>query len=307
MIFEDKLAIIDMGTNTFHLLLVEKSNCKIGFKEIHRDRHYVLLADGGLGTISDIAIHRAKLAVDSFKTVLSLYDNIKLVIVGTEALRVASNGDIINSYVEKQLGILPMIISGAREAELIYKGNNLVVQSKLSPYLIMDIGGGSTEFILADEAGIIFSESYPLGVTKMYNSFNDNDPISLEAVINIECHLEQVLLKLTETMKDYNLRMLVGASGSFEVLSEALTGNLPHKEIVNITLSDFARLSTKVISSTLDERREIKGIPENRLKLIQVAFIMMRKIIDMYTPELIGVSPFAIKEGLISEYLTSQV
>jgi exopolyphosphatase/pppGpp-phosphohydrolase len=83
-----------------------------------------------------------------------------------------------------------------------------------------------------------------------------------------------------------------------------LTGNIPQQDLVNISLADFEKLSMKVISSSIDERRDVKGIPENRVKFIQVAFIMMRKIIDMYAPDQIGVSPFAIKEGLISEWLT---
>ena len=303
----DNLAIIDLGTNTFHLLIVESSKCKIGFKVIYRERHYVLLAEGGIDTISDTSIQRAKSAVDAFQSVLSNYKDIELVIVGTEALRVATNGDLINTYVEEHLSSVPRIISGSREAELIYKGNRLIVSADHTPYLIMDIGGGSTEFILADDNRTIFSKSYPLGVTKMYNTFNNTDPISLQAISSIETHIEALLSDLTESMKDYNLKSLIGASGSFEVLSEVLTGNIPDLQLVNISLSDFEKLSTKVILSTIDERREIKGIPENRVKLIQVAFIMMRKIIAMYAPDQIGVSPFAIKEGLISEWLNKEI
>ena len=307
MMTNDNLAIIDLGTNTFHLLIVESSKCKIGFKVIYRERHYVLLAEGGIDTISDTSIQRAKSAVDAFQSVLSNYKDIELVIVGTEALRVATNGDLINTYVEEYLSSVPLIISGSREAELIYKGNRLIVSADHTPYLIMDIGGGSTEFILADDNRTIFSKSYPLGVTKMYNTFNDTDPISLQAISSIETHIETLLSDLTESMKDYNLKSLIGASGSFEVLSEVLTGNIPDLQLVNISLSDFEKLSTKVILSTIDERREIKGIPENRVKLIQVAFIMMRKIIAMYAPDQIGVSPFAIKEGLISEWLSKEI
>lgn len=307
MMTNDNLAIIDLGTNTFHLLIVESSKCKIGFKVIYRERHYVLLAEGGIDTISDTSIQRAKSAVDAFQSVLSNYKDIELVIVGTEALRVATNGDLINTYVEEHLSSVPRIISGSREAELIYKGNRLIVSADHTPYLIMDIGGGSTEFILADDNRTIFSKSYPLGVTKMYNTFNNTDPISLQAISSIETHIEALLSDLTESMKDYNLKSLIGASGSFEVLSEVLTGNIPDLQLVNISLSDFEKLSTKVILSTIDERREIKGIPENRVKLIQVAFIMMRKIIAMYAPDQIGVSPFAIKEGLISEWLNKEI
>ena len=304
MMTNEKLAIIDLGTNTFHLLLVESSKCKIGFEVLYRERHYVLLAEGGIDTISDSSMQRAKSAIDAFQNVLSNYKDIELVIVGTEALRVATNGNLINIYIKEHLSSVPHIISGNREAELIFKGNKLIVSADHTPYLIMDIGGGSTEFILVDDNHIILSNSYPLGVTKIYNAFNDTDPISIQAISSIESHIENQLSDMTEVIKGYNLNCLIGASGSFEVLSEVLTGNIPQQELVNISLADFEKLSMKVISSSIDERRDIKGIPENRIKFIQVAFIMMRKIIDMYAPDQIGVSPFAIKEGLISEWLT---
>ena len=304
MTTNEKLAIIDLGTNTFHLLLVESSKCKIGFEVLYRERHYVLLAEGGIDTISDSSMQRAKSAIDAFQNVLSNYKDIELVIVGTEALRVATNGNLINIYIKEHLSSVLHIISGNREAELIFKGNKLIVSADHTPYLIMDIGGGSTEFILVDDNHIILSNSYPLGVTKIYNAFNDTDPISIQAISSIESHIENQLSDMTEVIKGYNLNCLIGASGSFEVLSEVLTGNIPQQELVNISLADFEKLSMKVISSSIDERRDIKGIPENRIKFIQVAFIMMRKIIDMYAPDQIGVSPFAIKEGLISEWLT---
>ena len=304
MTTNEKLAIIDLGTNTFHLLLVESSKCKIGFEVLYRERHYVQLAEGGIDTISDSSMQRAKSAIDAFQNVLSNYKDIELVIVGTEALRVATNGNLINIYIKEHLSSVLHIISGNREAELIFKGNKLIVSADHTPYLIMDIGGGSTEFILVDDNHIILSNSYPLGVTKIYNAFNDTDPISIQAISSIESHIENQLSDMTEVIKGYNLNCLIGASGSFEVLSEVLTGNIPQQELVNISLADFEKLSMKVISSSIDERRDIKGIPENRIKFIQVAFIMMRKIIDMYAPDQIGVSPFAIKEGLISEWLT---
>lgn len=304
MMTNEKLAIIDLGTNTFHLLLVESSKSKIGFEVLYRERHYVLLAEGGIDTISDSSMQRAKSAIDAFQNVLSNYKDIELVIVGTEALRVATNGNLINIYIKEHLSSVPYTISGNREAELIYKGNKLIVSADHTPYLIMDIGGGSTEFILVDDNHIILSKSYPLGVTKIYNAFNDTDPISIQAIFSIESHIENLLSDMTEVIKGYNLNCLIGTSGSFEVLSEVLTGNIPQQDLVNISLADFEKLSMKVISSSIDERRDVKGIPENRVKFIQVAFIMMRKIIDMYAPDQIGVSPFAIKEGLISEWLT---
>lgn len=307
MIEKERLAIIDLGTNTFHLLIVEKSNTNLGFKELERKRHYVYLAEGGIDTISERAIQRAADAVDNFKVLLKKYKRYRLSIVGTEALRVASNGDLINSYVYDQLGKDPKVISGIREAELIYKGNRLIVNSEYDPYLIMDIGGGSTEFILANSSGVIYSNSYPLGVTKMYNIFNDSDPISSKAVVALESHVEEVVTEMTEFIQSFNIESLIGASGSFEVLSSVLKGKISNNELVDISIPSFQELSIYVLKSNFNERMHIQGLPEKRVKLVQVAFVMMRKIISMYKPSKISVSPFAIKEGIISEWINNDV
>jgi len=299
------LAIIDMGTNTFHLLVVSASDNILGFTEVHRDRHYVLLAEDGIETIGDQSLRRAKKAIDEFQSALQKFNDCELVIVGTEALRVATNGNIINDYCKVKLGKSPLIISGDREAELIYKGNELLVNTANTPYLIMDIGGGSTEFILADQSGILFSQSYPLGVTKMYNAFNDDDPITTKAIDLIENHVEESLRDLSQVMEKCDLISLIGASGSFEVLATVLFGDIPSDSIVDVDIKDFQKLASKAITATIEERRMIEGIPESRVKLIQVAFIMMRKVISMFSPDKIGVSPFAIKEGLIAEWLSS--
>lgn len=301
------LAVIDLGTNTFHLLVVHKCQKHNGFVEEYRDRRYVLLAENGINAISEQSLIRAYSAIDQFAITVAKYHEIEVKIVGTDALRYASNGFLISDYVLRKFALSPDIISGDREAELIYKGNKLVIDSNYEPYLIMDIGGGSTEFILVDKSGVVFSNSYPLGVTRMYNMFNDKDPISTTSSLALETHIESVLFDLSQGIGEHNISSLVGASGSFEVLSLVLKKLIPQNSIVDIQLEDFYSLAEKVLNLNIDERRLIDGIPESRIKLIPIAFVMIRKIISMYKPNKVGVSPFALKEGLIAEWLNSQI
>lgn len=303
---QNYLAVIDCGTNTFHLLIVEKdANSSFGFKEKYRNRQYVFLADKGISTISKEAIIRSKSTIDTFAEAIGEFNNLDLQIVGTEALRIASNGSEIINYITTKLGKAPSIITGDREAELIYKGNLLAMPKVKDRYLIMDIGGGSTEFIVADQQGIVFSASYPLGVSKMYNIFNDGEPISGQAIVNFQKHLDSILVDLSSVIFEYPINILLGASGSFEVLASAIEDCKVSNDLVGISLIDFRSFYDRILKMNVDQRLKVNGIPESRVKLISIALVMIDHIITTFTPSQLFVSPYAIKEGLINEWLSN--
>jgi len=104
------IACLDLGTNTFHLLIVSAEGRR--FTELYRKREYIILAEDGIETIGDRAIQRAKTAILSFKKSLSKFKPEELRILGTAALRRASNGDLITDFIAEHLLTKPEIISG---------------------------------------------------------------------------------------------------------------------------------------------------------------------------------------------------
>ena len=305
MIEKKQFAVLDLGTNTFHILIVVRDDSNLGFVEIYRKRHYVLLAEDGIETIGQKSINRAIKAIDDFASIIHFYNIDDIQIIGTEALRSASNGSVIADYVHQKIEYVPHIITGEREAYLIYKGINKLAPPDLYPYLIMDIGGGSTEFILVDESGVVFSQSYKLGVSSMYNRFGVQDPLSIQSIRSIEDYMDDQLLDLTKKINEYNIKGLVGASGSFEVLASIIVGNSPSDRLLNISILEFSEVVERIIYSSATQRNGVNGIPVNRVKLIPIAFAMMRKVVSLYSPQSIQVSPFAIKEGVIAEWIDS--
>lgn len=299
----NKLAVIDLGTNTFHLLIVERDKSQLGFSEVYRDRHYVFLAEEGIDLIAEAAMLRAKKAIDAFSKELLKHDGISLTMVGTEALRIASNGPTLTQYISEKLGKAPGVISGGREAELIYKGNALLVDDHIESYLIMDIGGGSTEFIWVNEQKVSFSKSYPLGVSKLYNQLEMNDPLSEENLIALKNHMMDCTKDMQDQIGGAKIQALVGASGTFEVISQMLSQGIPSDQLIDVSIEEFHQLYEQVIPLNIDERRSLGTIPESRIKLIPTGIAMMEVIVNSYDPKGIMVSPFAIKEGLISEWL----
>ena len=164
---EKLVAIIDCGTNTFHLLIIQEQGDVA--KELYRDRVAVRIGKGGIsdGKIIPEAADRAITTLKDFKKTIDLYDVKEIHAFATSAFRNASNGEDVRDLIMDRTGINIEIISGEREAELIYEGVNAALAIGKEPALIMDIGGGSVEFIIATENDLLWKHSFEIGSTNM--------------------------------------------------------------------------------------------------------------------------------------------
>ena len=294
------IAAIDMGTNTFHMLIARVEENKL--IEEFRLRKWVNLAEAGLQHIGVASLQRAWNSMVEFKEIIKKHDVKVIVAVATEGIRSADNGVEFLEKVEKELGINATTISGTREAELIYKGISLLSPGQADQYsLIMDIGGGSTEFILYNDSGIVWSKSYRAGVTYLFNQFVNSDPLSTKDENFLVEYIHLQLTDLIEACKGKSVGKLIGASGSFEVV-EMMEGIEPSRISINtVSFEQFKRQYEYLRSSSLLERLEDSRIPDTRAKLIVVAYVFMNYVLNQVNIEQICISPFAMKEGLIRE------
>jgi exopolyphosphatase/guanosine-5'-triphosphate,3'-diphosphate pyrophosphatase len=298
-------AIIDLGSNTFHLLIaqVETDN---SVTILERLRSFVGLGDGGIEILKPESMVKGLETLREFRSILNRYSYMSLKIIGTAALRTASNSqDFIDEA--NKLFITPVeIIDGEKEADLIFKGVSLITDLSVGCNLIMDIGGGSTEFILINNGIKIWSKSYKLGVGVLYAGWHKSDPMSEVEKQELVAHLTSSLSELNELCQKYWVTNLIGASGSFEVL-ESMSGKesgIHHNN--DIVIDDFWSLSSKIIAASVEERNNMEGLPLQRVKLIVVAMILMQEVVRIVRPSNITVTPYALKEGVISELHTSQ-
>ncbi len=293
-------AVIDLGTNTFHLLAVKEE--KDGsLSQIHKERIYVKLAESGIETIGEAAFNRGLNALKKFDTILKEHQVQKIKAFGTAALRTASNGKKFTQQVKKELGIDIEIIPGKEEARLIHQGVMLAIGKQKEPILIMDIGGGSVEFIIADNEKVIWSDSFPIGVAVLFRKFHHNEPITKEEKININNFLNEQLTPLLEQIQRSPLKILVGASGTFDVLEAIIAGTKNTPYSTNIWAKDFFPLYDELIEKNLEERLLMPNIPDQRADLIIVALELLRFIIEKVRIERITISDFAMKEGILKE------
>lgn len=295
-----KFAVIDLGTNTFHLLIVTL-NTDGSFTEVYREREFIKLGENGVERIGDAPYLRGINALVGFKKVLDKYavDNVR--VCGTAALRTASNGHKFVDEVKDKTDLDITLISGDEEARLIYLGVRQAVPFGSDVEMIIDIGGGSVEFIIADKAQIFWAQSFPIGVSVLRNEFHNTEPISGVEIKRLNQHLDKTLQPLKDALKDYPVNNLIGASGTFDVLEMTLVNEKLSEVHSKLSAADFEPLYQEFLKTTLEERLEMSNLPSDRADMIIVALILIDNILKLAKIEKITVSAYAMKEGMLAE------
>lgn len=217
---QDRIAIIDLGTNTFHLLIAEFSNAR--FTMVHRERVAVKIGKGGInqGIIQEAAIHRAVNTLKDFRYKIDQFNVSTIYAFGTSALRNARNANEVVRAIKQTTDIDVHIISGDKEAEFIYLGVRWAVNLGNQPSLIIDIGGGSVEFIIGNETEILWKKSIEIGAQRLLEEFQKRDPITSEEILTLNNYFTHSLAELHDAIKTYQPITMVGSSGTFDTLSD---------------------------------------------------------------------------------------
>ena len=219
----NRVAIIDLGTNTFNLLIAEINPNKT-YQVLFQTKISVKLGEGGIdkGFIAPAAFQRGVEAIKSYQKIIKKYDVDKIIAIATSAIRGASNGVEFVLKIKEESNIDVQIISGEKEAELIYFGVRQAVKMNSETSLIIDIGGGSTEFIIANNKKIFWKQSFLLGAARLLEMFNPSDPITNVQIKTSVEYLKDQLQPLFDAVKKYPVSELIGSSGSFDSLAEMI-------------------------------------------------------------------------------------
>ncbi len=295
-----RYGVIDLGTNTFHLLVAEQQ-ADGRLKTLHRQRIFVALAEDGIEAIGDAPYARGLAALQEFRKILDDLAVKQVRAFGTAALRTASNGPEFVITVENQLGIQIQLIPGNEEARLIHLGVAQAVPFDQDYSLIMDIGGGSVEFIIANQKGVVWSQSFPIGVAVLFQKFHHQDPIATNEVDQLIAFLHSELAPLLDVLKQYPAKVLIGASGTFDVL-ENLLASQRHSDIYSsFEVAQFDPFYQRFLFSTLAERLRTEGIPDSRAELLVVALVLIHFVLKATSIQQVAVSAYAMKEGILQE------
>jgi exopolyphosphatase/guanosine-5'-triphosphate,3'-diphosphate pyrophosphatase len=305
-----KLAIIDLGTNTFHLLLAEFIGNR--YTIIHREKVAVKLGMGGINqdVIQEEAITRAIEVLKKFSSTLQQGDIRKIYAFGTSALRNARNGQEVVQKIKQSTGIEVTIISGDKEADFIYQGVRSAVDLGGMPALIIDIGGGSVEFIIGDQTTIHWKKSIEIGAQRLLEKFQHHDPITKSEISDLDKYFDVALKDVLQVLNLYQPKVLVGSSGTFDTLSDIYC--IHHGVSVKsedpetpLTIESFYSIYNTLITKNRAQRLLIPGMIEMRVDMIVVACCLIRHILDKHSFNTIKVSSYSLKEGVLASLITS--
>lgn len=305
---ESRVAIIDMGTNTFHLLVAEKV---LPPKIIFRYRVPVKIGQGGINdrTITPDAFSRAIKTLKDFRSTTDKLKADTVLAFATSAVRNAANGNDLVKEISNTSGIHTRVISGDEEAGLIYEGVRAALDLGPEKSLIVDVGGGSVEFIIGDKNGIAWKRSFEVGGQRLLERFHKRDPIPPEEVEALYNYLGKTLEPLFEQLDVYKPSVLVGVSGTFDTLSEiyCFSHGIPYvadEPETPLTLESFYSTCADLLRKDRAERMAIPGMIEMRVDMIVVACCLVRLVLDRYSFKSVRVSTWSLKEGALVQYLS---
>lgn len=305
-----KIAVIDLGTNTFHLLVARVWGK--GFEIAFKEKVSVKIGQGGIskGFITEEGISRALNALKGFKTTIDKENITEVYATATSAIRSAKNGKDLVKLIKEQTGINVRIISGDEEAQLIYFGVKTALDLRSTPSLIIDIGGGSVEFIICNNDQIFWKRSYEIGAQRLVDFFHQQDPICPKEIKKLNAYLQKQLPSLDEAVKKYQPQTLIGSSGSFDTLSEIYRLKIGLEKDISDTelplpIESFEPIFQEVLSKDKDERLQIPGMIAMRADMIVVACCLIHYIIEKFNIPELRVSSFALKEGVLYNILNS--
>ncbi len=308
----ERIAVIDLGTNTFHLLIAEVDGEDI--HTIYAEKAPVRIGKGGInqGFIADDACERALHTMADFKKTTEEFKIERVFATATSAFRNARNGIQLAEKIKETTGIEIIIISGEREAELIYYGVTKALDLGNEQSLIVDIGGGSVEFVLANRAEVLWKHSFEIGGQRLMELFQQNDPISPEEISNLRHYLSEKLQPLREILHKFPTTTLIGSAGSFETISDidlrkkGFDFSIETKKEYTLALSDFHEIYQDLIHKDKTLRMQIPGMIELRVDMIVVAAVLIHFLLNEFKMETLRISTYALKEGVMSKIINGE-
>lgn len=309
-----RTAIIDIGTNTINLLIAEIIP-ELGYNILLETKLPAKLGKGGINdqTILPEAFDRGKQALNTHLQTIADYGVEKVVSIATSAIRSAKNGDEFVRQVKQELNLDITVVDGHNEAQLIYDGVKQVVPIGDQRVLILDIGGGSNEFIIANRDGVLWKHSFDLGIARLLDLFNPSDPITIEEVKKVENYIRPQLQLLFEATRQYNIDTLIGSSGSFDTIAGMIAAiHHPHLDMSKLTsyfipLAYFKELHQKYLKSTHLERAIMKRMDPHRIEMIVLASIFINFILRELHIQEMWQCAFALKEGTMYQIMHNQL
>ena len=305
-----KLAVIDIGTNSIHMVLAEILP-DASYKVLDHFKDMTRLGNGAFATrrLSDEAIARA---LDVLKTLVTLARNKgfdRIVAVATSAVREARNGGDFITLIAEQAGLTVRVISGIEEARLIFLGVKNSIALPDGPTMVVDVGGGSVELIVGNREGMIHGKSLKLGAIRLADQFLlSKTPPSSAMMRSLEDAVTDQLKTALASFKTKKFHSLVTTSGMAGNLAEIVhlrrTGRpLPQHNLATVALKDVRMLEAELARLSLKARLAIPGLDPKRVDTLLPATVVLRCLLELSELDEMTLCDKAIREGVIYDFI----
>ena len=304
----DRYAVIDIGTNTCNLLIANILPDG-SFETVYDRKLPVKLGRGGIHKeiLLPEAIERGISALQSHSDTILEYGAGKVKVVGTSALRGAANRDEFLEKVRRLLGLEIEIIDGELEAMLIFKGVHLSLPDPIGKYLIVDIGGGSIEFILAEDNTITWKKSFNIGIARALETIPLSDPVTPAEIQAYEQWFDMHLQELWGICKIHQPQILVGCSGAFDTFMDIYEKKAPDLKIRKVSqfpLEAYWQIHKRLIQSDHQSRSKMQGMDKMRVEMIVIASVFTNFILRRLQIQTLLHTHNALKEGVMDRLIS---
>lgn len=303
-----RIAAIDIGTNSFHAVIVEVAP---DGSYTTLDTYKEMVGLGADVSRNFIGPQTMETAVQSMKNIKLLCDHQGVEIIlayATSAIRESNNGGDFIQRVLDETGIKIQAIPGKKEAELIAFAVQHSINLSDEPVLIMDVGGGSVEFIICNRSSIFFLESLKIGVSRTAATFIKNDPISKSEINDIVEFFNTQLSSVFAAVKELKPTMLIGSSGTMENIANMIS--VKQSDAPTFSLNQFQyskkevdKLAKDFLTLQRNERSNFAGLDTKRVDFIIPGIILTQYVLEKTGLELVTTSSYALREGMIIDYI----
>lgn len=308
------IGIIDLGSNSVRLLVV-RINANASCTVLNQVKHMVRLGEGGFlkNRLQEKNMHRTLGVLQGLAEMCTAYGVWEVIAVATAAVRDADNGQEFIRRIHERTGLDFTVISGREEARLIYLGVSNSLEYTKNARLFIDIGGGSTELIVASSEKLENLDSLKLGCVRLTNLFFEQDtgPVSSYRYAALQRYIRNAGLYAFQRIGQYSLPEAIGSSGTIQNLAEIAaamgqqrSGDFNQKpEKALLHYDSLKRVVQKLCALSLEERRVLPGINPNRADVIIAGAAILQTVMEDVGLSSIRVSNRNLQDGVLVDYL----
>jgi exopolyphosphatase/guanosine-5'-triphosphate,3'-diphosphate pyrophosphatase len=296
-----RVAAVDCGTNSIRLLVTDISGSDQS--DVQREMRIVRLGQGvdRTGMLSPEALDRTRTALQEYSRICRSHDVERTRMVATSATRDASNRSDFVAMVLDTLGVEPEVITGDEEAALSFAGATRGLDPAHGPFVVMDIGGGSTELVLGT-ATVEAARSVEVGCVRLTERHLHDDPPSAEQVAAATADIDAAVDEIQAVVPVAQARTAIGLAGSVTTIAALAIGLSSYDRdrihLSRISASDVRRVTAALLGMTRTERAALPVMHPGRVDVIAAGALVLRTLVDRLSLTEVLVSESDILDGI---------